>query len=288
MAMTAVERWTAQFDPAEAQFTRAFGPREDLGDPSGAAWRPYWQDPRRELDTDVATIASYVQPEDVVIDVGGGPGRVGLPLALRCREVINVDPSRGAQTVFDESATQAGITNARFVLADWLAAEEMEGDVTIAVDMIYFERDIVPFIKKLVAASRRRVIIQAGNFRTYGNPKLLRVLRGEEREVYPGYPELLPVLWEMDILPDVRVVPLWFWPVIIAPAVETREEAVQQVLQREQQYGGLSSPEDQARARGLIEADFDEYFEHTPEGIRWRSWGDVRHLLITWETGGQS
>ena len=45
-----------------------------------------------------------------------------------------------------------------------------------------------------------------------------------------------------------------------------------------------SSPERQARVRDVIKADFDEYFEETPEGFRRRFWRDPRHLMITWET----
>ncbi len=44
-------------------------------------------------------IASYVRPDDVVVDVGGGAGRVCLPLALQCKEVLNIEPSPGMDGV---------------------------------------------------------------------------------------------------------------------------------------------------------------------------------------------
>ena len=53
-------------------------------------------------------------------------------------------------------AAQAGITNARPVLADWLAAKGISGDVSLASSVTYFVHDIVSFIEKMAAASRRR------------------------------------------------------------------------------------------------------------------------------------
>ena len=75
-------------------------------------------DPHRSLDANLQVVASYVQPDDVLIDVGGGAGRVSLPLALRCRQVINVDSSPGMLAEFEVCAAEAGITNAYSVLAD--------------------------------------------------------------------------------------------------------------------------------------------------------------------------
>ena len=87
-------------------------------------------DPHRDSDAPSSTIASYVEPDDVVIDVGGGAGRVALPLALRCREVINVDSSPAMKHAFEECAKEAGINNVRFVQSDWLDTEGIEGDVS--------------------------------------------------------------------------------------------------------------------------------------------------------------
>ena len=44
-------------------------------------------------------------PSDVVVDVGGGAGRVSLPLALRCREVVTVEPSAGMAAEYEGSKT---------------------------------------------------------------------------------------------------------------------------------------------------------------------------------------
>ena len=48
--------------------------------------------------------------------------------------------------------------------------------------------------------------------------------------------------------------------------------------------GQWLGPQDQARARGLIEERFAELFAPSPEGFRplWRQ--EAREMLITWET----
>jgi 2-polyprenyl-3-methyl-5-hydroxy-6-metoxy-1,4-benzoquinol methylase len=51
------------------------------------------QDPRRTDDPDVAVLSKFVDADSTVIDVGAGAGRVALPLAMKARKVVAVDPS---------------------------------------------------------------------------------------------------------------------------------------------------------------------------------------------------
>ena len=91
--MTAVETYAALIDAVSAQRRRIHGhqPLEDhFGGPVAQRFR---YDPHRSLDANLQVVASYVQPDDILVDVGGGAGRISLPLALRCHQVINVDAS---------------------------------------------------------------------------------------------------------------------------------------------------------------------------------------------------
>jgi hypothetical protein len=224
-----------------------------------------------------------MRPEDVLIDVGGGAGRVALPLALRCREVLVVDASPGMGEEFAATAAEAGISNARFIHANWLEADGIQGDVVLTANVTYFVGEIVPFIAKLVTAARRRVMITVWSV---ANPNqsapLFHLVYGEEPVAAPGYRELLPVLWEMGILPDVHVLP-GVPPVPGGPMgarmPQTPEDAVQLALQ-----GQWLGPHDHVRAHRLIEERFAELFAPSPEGFRPRWRQEAREVLITWET----
>ena len=275
--MTAAVLYAARIDAVNAQQRRLRGERPPDERWSRAA-RFFRLDPHRPLDPNLEILASYVQPDDVVVDVGGGAGRVCLPLALRCREVICVDPSPAMGAGFQESAAEAGITNARFVQADWLAAEGVEGDLAITSNVTYFVREIVPFIEKMAAAARRRVMITVWSVPPPAqSATLFRLIYGEEQEPVPSYRELLPVLWEMGILPDVRVLPEPFRIGGSGRALpRTREDAIDRAVQ-------TPGMENDPRARAVIEAHFDELFTPIPEGFRPTWLPDARELLITWE-----
>ena len=211
--------------------------------------------------------------------MGGGAGRVCLPLALRCQTVINIEPSPGMAAEFGTLALEAGIENAQLIASSLAEADNPHGDIAFTADVTYFVGDIVGFIRQLEAAAARRVMITI-----WSEPppnrraKLFKLIYGEEQNILPGEPELLAVLWDMHILPDVHVMPELPWWENQRPP--TREEAVQLVLE-----DSVVKPQDRDRARPLIESNFDELFAAGDAGFvpLWRT--DMRELLITWEPG---
>ena len=114
--MNAAENYIAMMDSASAQRAKIHGgraPSERWSDTGSA--RRLRSDPHRSPNANMEILAGFIEPTDILLDVGGGAGRIGLPLALRCRELINVDPSAAMLREFEECAAEAGIDNARCI-----------------------------------------------------------------------------------------------------------------------------------------------------------------------------
>ena len=265
----------------DAQRARYAAP--DRSDAWGALAQRFQADPRRPLDSLLTKIASYIKPDDVLIDVGGGAGRLSLPMALRCKEVFVIDPSPGMGKVFDSVLKDSGIGNARFVQASWNNAVGIEGDVALVAHVTYFVREIVPFIEKLQPAVRRRVLV---GMRSVPPPNQIagffRLAHGEELAPGPGHEVLMAVLQEMGVAAEL---------VDVGPATalatsstdKTRADAVRAEVEAAKNQGWLGkvTPE---RLAELIEQHFDELLAETEDGFVRRSFLGGRDLLITWET----
>lgn len=280
--MAAAEDYAARFDEMARQRARWGAPPPGPDRWADAAERAA-SDPRRPLDANLELLASFVETSDVVVDVGGGAGAVGLPLALRCREVINVDPSPAMRAQFERSAAEAGIANVRFVQASW-PQKDVAGDVALAQHVTYFVPDVVPFVRGMEAAARRRVIIVVSRpVAPARGAAIAEVVFGEPQVTPPGHRELLAVLWDLGILPDVRVLPLSTRRTFYWPAQPARDLMLDLAVDRMQALGSVDA--DAARAR--ISARFDELFEHDAEGYapRWPGAVERREVLITWEPG---
>ncbi len=281
--MGAIEDYTALIDAVESQRDWMQGPiiPDYWG---GETAKRFRADPKRRMDDNFGILAAFVRPDDVFVDAGGVAGRFSLPMALRCHQVINVDPSLGMGQEFDESAADAGIDNASFVLSDWLDVDGVEGDVVHAAHVTYFVRDITRFVANLESAARRRVIINLASVAgPMLNAKLFKMVYEEEQTLVPSYAYLLPALWEMGILPDVRFLPqgTTFDGVPRPPEFpQTKEEAVEVAL-----AGIWLAPQHRDRADRVVRENFDELFQQEPEGFVPRWMPDVREVLITWEPG---
>ena len=287
--MTAAEHYAARVDAVLAQRARLRG-AEPSGDQFGdlPPDHPLLKtDPRRPLEGNLAALAKLIEPSDVIVDVGGGAGRISLPLALRCRSVINVDPSARMGAGFLANAKAAGIANVDLVHGDWLATEAPQGTVALVNHVTYLARDIVPFIGKLERAGTRRVIVTVN---APPPPSWNRVpfelVYGEPEEVVPGHAELVNVLWETGRLPDLTMLPS---PAVgLAPRLPTRAAAIAFAVQRVANEQWAHWPLDaglEARIRASVEQNFTDLFAQDADGFapRWIRVG--REVLITWQPG---
>ena len=148
----------------------------------------------------------------------------------------------------------------------------------------YLTREIVPFIKKLEQAGHRRVLITVNSVPGPSFQRLLyQLVHGEAEEVVPGHVELINVLWELGVLPDIRVLPQPTMP--FAPAL-SRAAAIAGAIARfpGEQWGWWDLGSDlEARLRSIIEARFDELFTAGPDGFIPRYIPPGHEILITWQ-----
>ena len=104
--MGAIADYGALVEAVDSQKRRLQGPPQpDLW--GGDIAKRFRADPKRQMEDSFEALAELVRPDDVFVDAGGGAGRFSLPMALRCRQAINVDPSAGMGQEFEKSAAEA-------------------------------------------------------------------------------------------------------------------------------------------------------------------------------------
>jgi SAM-dependent methyltransferase len=287
--MTAAEHYAARVKAVLAQRARLRGtePSDDLFgdlDPDHPLLKA---DPRRPLDANLTALADLIEPSDAIVDVGGGAGRMSLPLALRCRSVTNVDPSASMGAAFLANAKAAEIGNVGLVKGDWLAADMPQGSVALVNHVTYLTRDIVPFIEKLERAGSRRVILTVNAPPPPSwNRVLFQLVHGEAEEVVPGHAELMSVLWEMGRLPNLTMLlpPNVRYIVPLPNRAAALAYAVQRLANEQWAHWPVAAAFE-AHARATVEQHFDELYAQGPDGFtpRWIALG--REVLITWQPG---
>lgn len=274
---TAATRYAAVYDAALA--ADRFTDHQIPGDHWADLAEMFRLDPRRPKDANLSALADYLEPSDVLLDVGGGAGRVSLALADCVQEVVLVEPSEGMREQFIIARDQGGITNTR-IATDWWMDSDETGDVIHISDVTYFVRDIAPFVEKLHNSASRRIMITVWR-PTPGDmgSELRSAVLGERPPHWPGLPELAAVLWEMGLLPEIRPLPDEPWWLTEAERDLSDIEAVDLAMR------WLDAEDDQTRA--AVSNKLDQVFERTPGGLTPRWLSQPRTVLLTWETGGK-
>jgi SAM-dependent methyltransferase len=157
-------------------------------------------DPRRTDEPVLASLLAQAGADECWIDVGAGAGRYALPLALRVRQVIAVEPSPGMRRALRAGLDEHGIVNVSVVAGEWPQALDSVGDlpaadVALIAHVGYDIEEIGPFLDGLDAVARDRCVAVL----TDTSPAAVAdpfwpLVHGEPRVPLPALPELLALL----------------------------------------------------------------------------------------------
>ena len=272
--MSAVENWGEMVRVEHEQSDRKRGVRP--ADHWTDYARHFKDDPNRQGDPLVEGLRSHLRPDDTLLDVGAGGGRLALPLALSCQAVTAVEPSPSMCAVFTETAEEYGIKNVSVSESGWLEASVEPSDVVLCSHVVYVVEDIEAFVRKLDSHARRLVLCVLFQSPPQSHISgLWEEVHGEPRRRLPCLPEFLPVLDELGIRAEVTELEGQ-----TAPSFPSLEEARQLLTRR--LYVAPGSPEmerlERAMAKALVEQD----------GV-WQVRGaqPSRPCIVAWQTGGR-
>ena len=271
--MNAAERYNAMVEARQRQQAR-------LATPYGESYwdrfaHTYRFDPNRLPEMSIREVIRRLWMDDEVIEIGGGAGRVGLPLALRAKSLRNIEPSAGMREQFRLLVWQHDIKNAEAIASAWPMREPISADLVVTADVTYFISEIEPFLRAMHEAARKRVAILTWTIPPpNANAALFRIAFDEPEAPSPGFRELLPVLWEMGVTPDVLVVDEpYAWP---ERRPTNDDEALEFI------YNELS-PRDEAAVAERLRPKIGELFMRDDAYFpTWRR--PAQGMLITWNT----
>jgi len=231
---TAVERWQALIDARANQMDAAYA---QLGRTSADFWdrraRGFHRVTRDTIASDplFLILRDEVMPQTNVLDVGAGTGRFSLALAPQAKHIIAIEPNAAMLDYLRQDASARRLPNISIVQATWQdAPDDLHADIVICSHVLYPIRDVVPFVEKLQAATRRTCYIYLrGTHLDALSAHLWQHFHGDERCLPPGYIHLLDVLYEMGIYANVQVVTLP--PGLRYPSLDVAvEESLEQLI----------------------------------------------------------
>ena len=271
--MIAIDAWNERVKNHHAQSEAVM---EAAGWSDDDFWRPYARffrlDPRRQDDPVLEVLLPMIKVGDTVLDVGGGAGRLALPMALKSSHVNVVEPSDSMIAQLQESASESKIENVSVTPAVWENAEADTADVVLCAHVVYGVPDIEPFVRKLEEHANSLVVLLA-----FIESPMNRISRfwqpvhGEARIDMPALPELVNVLWGMGIYPDVQML-----APVMPDKFEDRDVALAQL--RNRLYVREGSLED-ARLQDAMK----KLLEDVDGGVSVKGVAPVRQGFVSWK-----
>lgn len=161
-----------------------------------------------ELQIDLMEIG----PDDTLLDVGAGPGRIAIPAAARARSVTALDVSRPMLDHLARNAKRAGCDNIRRVALAWQDVEP-GGNVEVHDIVVAARSPATHDLRKIDALARKRayVMLFSGPSLKCFHDSLVAgiepVSPAEPRpSPMPGYALIFNRLVAMGVEPSVRFV----------------------------------------------------------------------------------
>lgn len=269
---SAVATWGSRVESHHTQSRRGMDASARTEDFWAGYASAFKADPRRTDDEALNILLELAEETSTVLDVGGGAGRLALPLALKCASVT-VDPSEAMLSQLRLGIEDEGVNNISMVRSEWETAEVEPRDLVVCSHVVYGVADIAAFIRKLELQANRMVALVS----YVDSPQshlsgLWEIVHGEPRINLPALPELVNVLWELEIYPDIVMV-----ATTRTRTFESPESALEELTRR--LFIG-DNPVKEERLRAALRYSL----ESTPEGLVVTGARPVRQGVIRWRT----
>jgi hypothetical protein len=177
-------------------------PRSDFYAPMAASFKA---DPRRTDDPTLDHLRRLVRPGDTWLDIGGGAGRIALPLALLARSVTVLEPSPAMLAILRESMDEYGIANVVPIEARWPAPGSFTADCALISHVGYDVEAIGPFVEAMEAAAARCVAVLLDRAPASAASAFWPDVHGEARNELPAAREFIALLLARGRLPAVSL-----------------------------------------------------------------------------------
>lgn len=219
-----------------------------------------------------------ISPEDSVLDIGCGPGRVAVPLARRAGRVTAIDSSEPMLAHCRENAGKAGVTNLEIRYLDWM--EAVPGENLEKHDIVVASRSVGMYdLKKLSSFANKYAVTMC-----WANGPSIPELLDRLFEGTSDRPKMMPddrrvsyniqynIAYDLGYEPNILVLPDGF-----RKTFSTREEAYTQLSRLR------SLPTEKV---DRFRENVDQFLTETPDGYRFEMktrtylmWWDVRSNL---------
>ncbi|MFV0453038.1 MAG: class I SAM-dependent methyltransferase [Propioniciclava sp.] len=221
-----------------------------------------------------------LRPQDTVLDIGAGPGRLSVPIAPRVRSVTALDPFASMRDQCRIRAASAGVESIVYSDLDWFDARV--GENLARHDVVLCSRTVAlaDLAKVSTFATRLAAVIMWADapsipplldrlFRGTGSPAMSQG-RGPDRG--NSYIQVLNTAYELGYEPSALVVPdgfrAWF------PDLDTACDRLRP----------LRPLPDGAAAEGAFRRNLEDFL--TPDGNGMRFEMHTRSVVCWWSTDG--
>lgn len=162
----------------------------------------FWREHAAAYDANTATpdrfaatlkaIQQHLRPTDTLLDVGAGTGRFALPLAKSVRQLTALDHADPMLDILRQKSARQQVDNIIVQQAAWEAANVPKHDVVLAAWSLYRLPDIIAGMRKLIAATRRTLIIVTSP--------------GHAPDGTPMHIYFYGALWQAGVFPEIKIV----------------------------------------------------------------------------------
>ena len=204
--MTALEVWKQRIIACRRQRSQTDSEQWDRT----ASWYGSWVQENDYVDRVFPYLQEALPADARVLEIGSGTGAFTLPLARAAGEVLAIEPSRQMREHLDINLQAAGLSNVNLLpkrIEESLPDVQDQGpfQLIFASFSFYNIPDIDLVIGNLLPLTRHLMILLGTGAPSIWSQDLYRQFSGEERVIPPQLDLLYPVLLEMGLYADVRI-----------------------------------------------------------------------------------